>query len=506
MANRLTHAVPLTMLRGTRSIRYCGTGGLYSGFSSPWCKSASMSPFRPAHTLRNAASLDRVYLPRQLEIEHEFDYYDVMNSGQAIPAWRLSDGELAGALLSWEQEQRQRYLVMLEMVGEAERRGLANSQGYRDTATLLAESLRIAPREARARVSNASATLGSNTTSGTTLPPALPATGAALADGDISGEHVTEIDKALSAVSGLVDDEGRQQAERQLVELAQQAHPPAVRAFGKRLMAYLDQDGTPPDEREQIDPVREFSYHYTRRGWLRFSGQLDPESAAQLEGLFGVLAKPAPAEATGEPDPRLLSQRQGDALAEVVDLATRADELSTQGGERAVMTVTVPLHQLQRRTNAALLEVPGITSVAALRRLACEAKVIPAVLGTAGEPLDVGRAARLATGAQRRALVLRDRGCAFPGCDRTPKWTTAHHIEHWADGGHTDRDNLVLLCARHHRRIHHSGWDVAIREGISEFYPPGWVDGARKPRRNRAHGSPGDPPLVTGERQTTLAA
>lgn len=417
-----------------------------------------------------------------------------MDDDQAMPVWRLSDGELAGALLSWEQEQRRRYLVMLEMVTEAERRGLANAAGYRDTATLLAESLRLAPREARARVNHASATLSSSSASGAELSAALPTTGAAVADGDISGEHVTEIDKAVSAVSGLVDDEGRKQAEHQLVEVARQAHPPAVRAFGKRLLAYLDQDGKPPDERDQSEPVREFSYHYSRHGWLRFSGQLDPEAATQLEGLVGVLAKPAPADATGEPDPRLLPQRQGDALAEVIDLATRTDDLSTQGGERAVMTMTVPLQQLQQRTNAALFEVPGITSVAALRRLACDAKVIPAVLGTAGEPLDIGRAARLATGAQRRALVLRDKGCAFPGCDRAPKWTTAHHIRHWADGGNTDRDNLVLLCARHHRRIHHSEWDVAIRDGLPEFYPPGWIDPARQLRHNRAHGPPGDPP------------
>jgi hypothetical protein len=65
-----------------------------------------------------------------------------------------------------------------------------------------------------------------------------------------------------------------------------------------------------------------------------------------------------------------------------------------------------------------------------VRRMACCAGIIPAVLGTTGQVLDLGRERRLFTGAARRALILRDRGCAFPGCDRPPKWTEGHHILH----------------------------------------------------------------------------
>jgi HNH endonuclease len=128
-------------------------------------------------------------------------------------------------------------------------------------------------------------------------------------------------------------------------------------------------------------------------------------------------------------------------------------------------------------------------SPAAARRIACDAGIIPAVLGTASQTLDVGRQSRLATGPLRRALVLRDRGCAFPGCDRPPRWTDAHHIQHWSDGGPTDLSNLLLLCGHHHRLVHHSEWRVRInpKDGLPEFVPPSYVDSEQRPRRNKYH-------------------
>jgi predicted restriction endonuclease len=68
------------------------------------------------------------------------------------------------------------------------------------------------------------------------------------------------------------------------------------------------------------------------------------------------------------------------------------------------------------------------------------------------------------SGALRKALVVRDRGCRFPGCDRPPDWTDAHHIQHWADGGETRMENLLLLCRRHHRMVHEEGWRLGWGE------------------------------------------
>ena len=90
----------------------------------------------------------------------------------------------------------------------------------------------------------------------------------------------------------------------------------------------------------------------------------------------------------------------------------------------------------------------------AVRRIACDASVVRVVLDPAGQPLDVGRRTRVVPPAIRTALTVRDRGCVHPGCDRGPQWTDAHHVRHWAEGGSTSLDNLVLLCRHHHRAVH----------------------------------------------------
>jgi hypothetical protein len=105
------------------------------------------------------------------------------------------------------------------------------------------------------------------------------------------------------------------------------------------------------------------------------------------------------------------------------------------------------------------------------------------------QPLDLGRFRRLITGALRRALVARDRGCAFPGCDRDARWTDAHHVRHWSHGGPTALDNLLLLCSFHHTEIHEAGtWTVFVdTDGLPTFIPPRHVDPEQKPQRNKYH-------------------
>ncbi|WP_372470770.1 HNH endonuclease signature motif containing protein [Saccharothrix luteola] len=103
------------------------------------------------------------------------------------------------------------------------------------------------------------------------------------------------------------------------------------------------------------------------------------------------------------------------------------------------------------------------------------------VLGAGSEVLDLGRTKRTVSVAQRKALHARDRGCAFPGCGRPPKRCDAHHVEHWADGGDTDLDNMVLLCRTHHSLIHHSRWRITMTGGVPAFIPPRHVDPARLP-------------------------
>jgi hypothetical protein len=111
----------------------------------------------------------------------------------------------------------------------------------------------------------------------------------------------------------------------------------------------------------------------------------------------------------------------------------------------------------------------GPLNAASVRRIACDSLIFRAVLGAESQPLDIGRTTRTIPNHIRRALIIRDRGCAFPGCDRKPRQSHAHHCRHWADGGPTSVDNLVLLCGRHHKLIHHSHWTVKINNGRPEF-------------------------------------
>jgi HNH endonuclease len=97
----------------------------------------------------------------------------------------------------------------------------------------------------------------------------------------------------------------------------------------------------------------------------------------------------------------------------------------------------------------------------------------PALGGALSQPLDVGRATRVVSPAQRSALVVRDGGCVYPDCDRPPGWCEAHHLVHWLDGGPTDLPNLALLCRAHHRAVHEGGWRLERgRDGHLTATPP----------------------------------
>ncbi|MBY4037923.1 DUF222 domain-containing protein [Rhodococcus fascians] len=125
------------------------------------------------------------------------------------------------------------------------------------------------------------------------------------------------------------------------------------------------------------------------------------------------------------------------------------------------------------------------------RQLACDCVLTAIVMDENGNPLNLARTARTVTAKQKRALTARDHGCAFPGCGKPAAWTEGHHIWHWADGGPTDMNNLVLLCGFHHRLVHHSDWEVFIgTDNHPWFVPPATVDPYRQPRQSHARAGP----------------
>ena len=122
------------------------------------------------------------------------------------------------------------------------------------------------------------------------------------------------------------------------------------------------------------------------------------------------------------------------------------------------MLVTIPLETLETGLGVATLSTGGHLSVGAARRLACHAGLIPVVLGTRSEALDVGRRTRLHTEPQRTAMAVRDQGCTAEGCTIPAAWCHAHHKHPWSRGGRTSLANGRLLCPRHHTLIHQPGF------------------------------------------------
>jgi hypothetical protein len=169
-------------------------------------------------------------------------------------------------------------------------------------------------------------------------------------------------------------------------------------------------------------------------------------------------------------DPRDSGARLWDAWVESCDQLRATQTLPRDHGSVPRVIVTMDRDALQQRVVEAGLATPGLSSsgaqlsAGATRRLACDAELIPAVLGSEGQVLDVGRARRLVTPAIWTALIVRDEHCAFPGCSRLPLACDAHHITNWADGGETSLDNMIMLCRHHHVLTHQSPWTVRIDE------------------------------------------
>jgi hypothetical protein len=202
--------------------------------------------------------------------------------------------------------------------------------------------------------------------------------------------------------------------------------------------------------------------------------------------MLDPLAAPRP-NLDGTPDRRTPAQRRGDALMEVVDRILDDGRLPASRGVRPHLAITAGLDTLLKLSGAPAADTTwgGPVSAETLRRVACDAGVSFVLLDSHGVPLDVGRERRTVPPGLWTALVIRDRGCVFPGCTRPPEWCEAHHVRHWSDGGPTCLANCALLCGHHHRTVHHKGWAIQFgADGHPELVPPKWIDPDQVPRRN----------------------
>ncbi|MDD7936997.1 DUF222 domain-containing protein [Actinomycetospora lutea] len=221
----------------------------------------------------------------------------------------------------------------------------------------------------------------------------------------------------------------------------------------------------------------------------------EPTETADDEADDEAVGADQPADATANHEPGDATEADeaaGQTPLALIPEPRRPDSPTTTRGwterpGRALLTVTID-HRwlcaaLAGRDGYGTLDSGHTVDAATVRRWACDADIVPMILGGRSEPLDVGRAQRTAPDAIRRALNTRDGGCAFPGCDRTPRRCQAHHVQSWLDCGVTAVHTMCLLCRYHHQLIHHGHWTIQMIDGRPWFTPPGFIDTERRPRR-----------------------
>jgi hypothetical protein len=184
---------------------------------------------------------------------------------------------------------------------------------------------------------------------------------------------------------------------------------------------------------------------------------LDPAGGAAVRTALEPLAK-----RTGKDDNRTYDRRMADALVDLSMHALDNGLVPQNASQRTHLQVTTSLETLLGLEGAPAAEMEFSLPISSktVERLACDCSVTRILLGSDSMVIDVGRAKRVISGPQRKALNARDGGCVWPGCDRPASWTSGHHLFHWIRGGGGDLRNLALLCYRHHWMVHEGGWQI----------------------------------------------
>jgi hypothetical protein len=298
----------------------------------------------------------------------------------------------------------------------------------------------------------------------------LPASVSAVRDGEISFAHLSMLARTAAAVKEPGGPETFDET-----PLLDQAREHSVSRFAHDCA----------NARHAADAAGFLADHVTDVEWRAFemspcdggvvlSGRLDSVGAAMLRSALEPLAKK-----NGIGDVQRRKRRMADALIELANHGLDAGVLPSQAGQRPHVQVITTLETLMGACGAPAgdLQFSEPISMAPVQRLACDSAITRIVLDSKSAILDVGRAQRVASPAIRRALLARDKGCIWPGCDRPASWTAAHHFKHWALGGKTSLDNMGSLCGRHHELVHEGGWTLAwSADGrlLTIPPPPGW--------------------------------
>jgi hypothetical protein len=379
----------------------------------------------------------------------------------------------------------QRSLAMLAEIDL--RRGWERS-GYPSCAHWVVARCRIDLGTAREKVRTARALAG------------LPLTNEAMARGELSFCQVRALTRAATPDN-----------ERDLLTLARDS---SVNQLERMIRAW--KKGGRQDEAQ-----RERERHESRTlaifpdddGGYLLKARLTPEAGAllmrALDAASDALFRERPSIAqTDEEKHREAGQRRADAIELLAERALAAGfggpaddaqpPISGSRAERYQVVLHVEHETLASGGEPGMSELEDGTRVSCetSRRLSCDASVVEVAQKPDGTVLDVGRKTRVISGALRRALEIRDRGCRFPGCGR--RFTDGHHVRHWADGGETSLDNCLLLCRHHHRLVHEGGWTI----GFGAERRPIFFD----PRGHLHDDGRWQPPVIPGDAVAALLA
>ncbi len=356
----------------------------------------------------------------------------------------------------------------LRRVGEVHARGAAQVVGAGSSKAFLRGTRLVSPVEASRAVDTAAA-----------LRTTCTQTDEAVAAGVIGIGQAQVIAKVITDLPSALAVEVRTAGEATLVAHAAALNPAELARAGRYFACHVDPHGVARHETEQRERAG-ITFASTLYGAGIARGDLDPESLAIICAAIEPLSAPNPgADGVARRTP---ARRRLDAMVEIMRHHLDCQQAPDVRRPGAHLTVVTGAATLAGEPGGSSLDWGGVVSGETTRRLACDATVTPVTLSPQCQVLDVGRRTRTVGSGMWAALVVRDRCCAFPGCDTPTSRCDAHHIQHWADGGPTSLTNLVLLCRFHHQRVlhddqHHDRWSVRIDEptGRPVFDPPIWT-------------------------------
>jgi hypothetical protein len=371
----------------------------------------------------------------------------------------LSDDQLVADLDDVEHATRQLEVVRARRLAELERRQVWSRDGHLSVVSWLASRHRLSHTVAASHTRTARAL------------EQMPVMAQAFAAGDVSSSAVTLLAHARETAP-----EQFARAEQTLVDAARKLPVDQLQATVARWRAMADAKRAFEDD-EARHERRAVSTVVTLEGMVESTLKLAPSDGQVYLSAIRA-AEDAEVRSLNAPDPRTPRQRRADALVQVCRHYLDAQDRPAVAGERPHVIVTIDVESLgrsedapgtARSAGARLADVGAISAKEALM-WACDAQVTRVITDAASRPLDVGRTVRITPPWIRKALVVRDGSCAFPDCGRPPSWCDPHHVVHWTNGGATALSNLVLLCRRHHRLIHHKRFSVEMADGLPRFY------------------------------------